>query len=396
LKDCLTNAAATNQGLKAASLDVAIAAEQIGVAKSGYLPKVDLQFGYQAQLKPQAMMFQGMAIDTEDPDFAVLNLSIYNTLYDFGRTRSRVGMAQMRRDQARHAYLGSEQDLFLQVVRAYYGILEAGKLVKAAEEELAQTTSHQSTAQAFFDQGVVTRNDLLQAEVRVASSRQRLYSATNEVENGWLLLNYLTGQPASFRGELKEEADTEMLPSEEGRADFSKRGEIVALKDAVAAGDFAVTEAKSNYYPELFTKLTLDYVQNDKVREQEIMSAMIGLKVNLYDGEVKSSRLREAVQERARDEDRLRDLESKVQLELARARNDLKVARARIKVSEKAILQGVENLRITKDRYLEKVGTATEVVDAQTLLTQTRTDYFQGVFDLQVAAARVRRATGEL
>jgi outer membrane protein TolC len=282
------------------------------------------------------------------------------------------------------------------VVRAYYGILEAGKLVKAAEEELAQTTSHQSTAQAFFDQGVVTRNDLLQAEVRVASSRQRLYSATNEVENGWLLLNYLTGQPASFRGELKEEADTEMLPSEEGRADYSKRGEIVALKDAVAAGDFAVTEAKSNYYPELFTKLTLDYVQNDKVREQEIMSAMIGLKVNLYDGEVKSSRLREAVQERARDEDRLRDLESKVQLELARARNDLKVARARIKVSEKAILQGVENLRITKDRYLEKVGTATEVVDAQTLLTQTRTDYFQGVFDLQVAAARVRRATGEL
>jgi outer membrane protein TolC len=56
----------------------------------------------------------------------------------------------------------------------------------------------------------------------------------------------------------------------------------------------------------------------------------------------------------------------------------------------------VENLRITKDRYQEKVGTATEVVDAQTLLTQTRTDYFQSVFDLQVAVARVKRATGQL
>ena len=72
------------------------------------------------------------------------------------------------------------------------------------------------------------------------------------------------------------------------------------------------------------------------------------------------------------------------------------MAGARIKVAEKAITQGMENLRITKDRYQEKVGTATEVVDAQTLLTQTRTDYYQSLFDLQVAAARVKRATGEL
>ena len=396
LKDCLTSAALANRELRAASYDVGIAQEQIQVAKSGLLPKVDLQAGYQAQLEPQAIKFQQMALDTEDADFALLNLSVYSTLYDFGRTRSRVGAAQMHRDAARHAYSGSEQDIFLQVVRAYYGILEADKLVKVADDELVQMTSHQHTAQALFEQGVVTRNDLLQAEVRVAASRQKLYSAANEVENGWLLLNYLTGAPARFRGELQEETDTALVPSEEAEHDLSKRGEIAALKDTVAAGDFAVKEAKSNYYPELFAKLALDYVQNDKVREQAIMSATIGLKVNLYDGLVTSSRLRQAVQLRARDEGRLRDLEAKIHLELAQAQNDLKVAGARIKVSEKAIQQGVENLRITKDRYLEKVGTATEVVDAQTLLTQTRTDYYQSVFDLQVAAARVRRATGEL
>ena len=83
-------------------------------------------------------------------------------------------------------------------------------------------------------------------------------------------------------------------------------------------------------------------------------------------------------------------------MELATARNDLKVAAARIKVAEKAIAQGVENLRITRDRYQEKVGSATEVVDAQTLLTQIRTDYYLSIFDYQVAAARVKRATGDL
>jgi outer membrane protein len=242
----------------------------------------------------------------------------------------------------------------------------------------------------------VTRNDLLQAEVRVAASRQKQLSAMNGVDNGWLLLNYLTGAPAQFRGELQEEPVAVQISGSPAQPDLSKRGEIAALKDAVAAGDFAVQEVKSNYYPEFFAKLELNYMQNDKVREQTIMSALLGFKVNLYDGLATSSRLRQAVQVRSRDEERLHDLEAKVALELAQAQNDLRVAGARIKVVEKAIQQGVENLRITKDRYQEKVGTATEVVDAQTLLTQTRTDYYQSVFDLQVAAARVKRATGEL
>jgi outer membrane protein len=396
LKECLTRASATNRGLKSASHDIAIAEEQIGVAKSGLLPRVDLQAGYVAQLAPQAVKIGPIEQETQDARFPFLNLAIYSTLYDFGKTQARKGSARKQRDAARNAYTGSEQDLFLQVVQAYYGILEAEKLVAAANEEQVQMSSHQKTAQALFDEGVVTRNDLLQAEVRVAASRQKLYSALNGVNNGWLFLNYLIGAPAEFRGELKEDVELPTMTAPEATADFSRRGEISALKDVVAATEFAVQEAKSNYYPELFAKLALDYADNSKVREQAIMSATVGLKVNLYDGFAKRYRLRQAVEARSRDAERLRDLEDRVKLELATAQNDLKVARARIGVSEKAIAQGVENLRITKDRYQEKVGTATEVVDAQTLLTQTRTDYYQSVFDLQVAAARVKRATGDL
>ena len=396
LEDCLAKAATTNRGLKAASHDMGIAREQIGIAKSGRLPRVDLQAGYLAQLEPQAVKFGQTVQETQDARFAFLNLAIYDTLYDFGRSRSREGAARMQLDAAGHAYSGSEQDLFLQVVRAYYGILEAEKLVKAADDEVVQMSSHQRTAQALFDEGVVTRNDLLQAEVRVATSRQKQYSALNRVNNGWLLLNYLIGAPASFRNELQEEPPSPPLPDPQGEPDFSGRGEIAALKAVVTAADFAVSEAKANYYPELFAKLALDYVENSRVREQAIMSATLGIKVNLFDGLATTSRLRQAVQARSRDEERLRDLEDRVRLELATAQNDMRVAQARIKVAEKAIAQGMENLRITKDRYQEKVGTATEVVDAQTLLTQTRTDYFQSVFDLQVAAARVQRATGRL
>lgn len=396
LKDCLDRAAATSKGLKAASYEVAMAKEQVAIARSGKLPRVDVQAGYVAQQEAQAVKFGALVQETQDPRFPFLNLAVYQTLYDFGRTKAREGSAKLQRDAAQYLYSGSEQDLFLQVVRAYYGILVAERLVQAANDEVVQMTSHQKTAQALFDEGVVTRNDLLQAEVRVASSRQSLYSSLNDVENGWLFLNYLTGAPPEFRAGLQEEAMAPALPALQGEPDLSRRGEIAALRAQVGAAELAVQEAKSNYYPEFFAKLGVDYLDNSKVREQTIVAATLGLKVNLFDGHATTARVRQAVQARSRDEERLRDLEDRVKLELAMALNDLKVADSRIKVAEKAITQGVENLRITKDRYQEHVGTATEVIDAQTLLTKTRTDYYRSIFDFQLAAARVKRATGEL
>jgi len=396
LKECLERASAANTGLKVVAFDTAIAREQVEVAKSGYLPRVDVQGGYVAQLEPQSAKFGPLIAQTQDADFPYANLAIYQTLYDFGRTKARVGSARKQRDAAAHAYAGSQQDLFLQVVRAYYGILESEKLVAAARDEVLQMSAHQNTAQALYEQGVVTRNDLLQAEVRVAASRQKVLSEQNGVENGWLQLNYLIGTPDDFRGDLRDEPEGLALAALNQQADFSRRSEIASLKDLVAADEYSVKEAKGNYYPEFFARLAMDYTKNDEVKEQAIYSGTLGLKVNVFDGFATTARVRQAVEARSRDEQRLRDLEARVRLELAGARNDLKVAQARIRVTQKAIAQAEENLRITRDRYQEKVGTATEVVDAQTLLTQTRTDYYQSVFDLQVAGARVRRAVGEL
>lgn len=396
LRDALDRAATTSTGLKSASREVEIAREEVNVARSTRLPRIDLQGGYVAQARAQAFKFGAGAQETQDPRYPFANFSVHQTLYDFGRTSAAEGMARMQSEAARYSYSGNEQDLFLDVVRAYYGILTAQKLVQAAEDEVAQMVSHQKTAQALFDEGVVTRNDLLQAEVRVASSRQNLLTAQNEVQKGWLLLNYLTGAAPEFRADLKDDAKVPELPPLTGAPDLSKRGEISALKAVVGADEYAVKEAKTTHYPEFFAKFGVDYLSNSKVREQAIVAATVGFQVNLFDGQASAARVRQAVHARSRDEERLRDLEDRSKLEYALAVSDVMVAYARIKVAEKAIAQGTENLRITKDRYQEHVGTATEVVDAQTLLTQTRTAYYRSIFDLQVAAARVKRATGEL
>ena len=189
--------------------------------------------------------------------------------------------------------------------------------------------------------------------------------------------------------------ETAGTPVDENSA-MTRRPEILALHRGVEASQAALRESKTGFFPELFTRLALDYVENSKYREQAIMSATIGLKINLFDGFATSAARDRALHNQSRSQDLLREAESLARLEIATAGNDLRVAGERINVTQTAIRQSQENLRINRERYKERVGTATEVLDAQTLLTQTRTDYYRALFDQQVAAARLKRALGEL
>lgn len=397
LQECLQRAAAANPELKVASFDEKIADQGIGIARSGYLPRVNLQGGYQAQQAPQSILYQGRALETQESDFGFFSATAEQTIYDFGRTSARYDRAKALRDAAALNYAAREKDVFLQVVEAYYGILQFRRFHRSAEEEVLQMTDHLRIAKNLYSQGVVTRNDLLQAEVQLANSKQRRLMEANRVANGWLYLNYLTGRPASFRADMDDTVAASSAAAD-SHSEFlvARRPEIQALMKGIEADDLTVNESRSHYFPELFAKLGVDYVQNKQVREQAIYYATVGIRINIFDGLATTSRLRQALQSRAQSEERLRRTESQIKLEYETASNDARIAEERIRTAETAVKQGEENLRINKDRYQEHVGTATDVIDAQTLLTRTRTEYYRAVFDYQVALARIKKAKGEL
>ncbi|MBW4056558.1 MAG: TolC family protein, partial [Proteobacteria bacterium] len=132
------------------------------------------------------------------------------------------------------------------------------------------------------------------------------------------------------------------------------------------------------------------------VREQAIYSATVGIRINLFDGYAAQAVHDRAVKKRSQQQDALRLTEQRARLEIATARNDANVAQERISVTKAAIKQSEENQRINEERYQARVGIASEVLDAQTLVTQTKTDYYRALYDYQTATARLQNARGEL
>jgi len=90
----------------------------------------------------------------------------------------------------------------------------------------------------------------------------------------------------------------------------------------------------------------------------------------------------------------LQELKDNIRLEVKDAYLLLREAEKNIQVTRTAIAQAEENFRINEERYKQQVATSTDVLDAQTLLTRARSNYFNALSDYNISWAKLERAMG--
>lgn len=86
------------------------------------------------------------------------------------------------------------------------------------------------------------------------------------------------------------------------------------------------------------------------------------------------------------------EIADKILLEVKQSFLKTKESENNIITVQKAIEQAKENLRISQERYKEQIATSTDVLDAQTLLSRTMTNYYNALYDLKISKASLYRA----
>jgi len=92
---------------------------------------------------------------------------------------------------------------------------------------------------------------------------------------------------------------------------------------------------------------------------------------------------------------RKKEILDNIQKEIKKAYLRTQEAEKAIITVEKAIEQAKENFRINEERFKEQMATSTDVLDAQTLLSRTITNYYNALYAFQIAKAALYRAMGQ-
>lgn len=296
-----------------------------------------------------------------------------------------------------------KMDLALQVKKAYFEILIADKSVEVASKDVEFRKSNVRVARSFFKVGMIPINDVLKAEVMLANAQLNLITARNASYLARSVFNTVLARPVNAPTDV---VDILIYKPEHGgfqeyvREALKNRPEMKLLDVNILQIEQQIRLAKSKNYPEI--GFQYDYIKegdkpdvsgspyHDGNRWQAIAVASWTFwewGKTYYSVREKESLKNELIKSRLALEDSIR-LEVKMEL-LA-----LKNAEENIPTTRKAVEQGEENLRVNNERYKAQMTTITEVLDAQTLLSMARANYYRALYNHNLAKAGLQRALG--
>lgn len=408
LKEALRLAWRANPTLQISRLHALIAGEEVVRARSGFLPTMKSEVSQtindnEIQVKIPAGTIPGgtmgaLSFPTTNRNYWSSKTVIDQTIFDFWGTPSRYQAAILGKSASLLDTAKTRDDIFLNVSQGYFRTLRAQKLEVVAQQEVVDLKAHLKIARDQYEFGVVTYNDVLQAEVTLADAEQRLIVAKTDTIDIRSALNKVLALPISAPTVLKDEKlETRPWTLEEATDTAVKqRSDLKASADRIQQQEKVVTQTRAQYFPRIYAQAGLNYQQNSFMLHDTQWFGIFGMQWTLFSGLDTKAQVSQARLKVNQLQEQHRDLGDQVRLDVQNAYLKVKQTADQIRTTEKAVTQATENLRLNEERYKEAVGTATDVIDADTLLTRTRVNYWTAVYDHQMAKAQLLWTMGAI
>jgi outer membrane protein TolC len=379
-------------------------------AITNFLPWWTGQYGYtRLNEGPSSLRFTPPATFTQvkgPRDIYAFDTTLSQPLFTGGFNLATYRSAKIGVDLSKESVETAKRNIVLLVRVGYFNILRAEKFLAVAEQQVKQFEAQLEVTKAFFDVGIQPKNDVLLAEVRLANARQLLVRAAND----------LATAKASFNTLLRREVDTplevvDILAYKAFPLSFEQSlEEALRLRPEIRSAQLSIDQAKegvkiarSGFFPTVglagnYSRTsdwwTLEGGRENSASESWTINALATF--TLWNWGNTAFRVGESKVRVTQAEDfKIQQIEA-ITFEVKNNYLNLLTAEKNINVTEKAIEQAEENLRMNEERYKYQVATQTEVLDAVTLLAQARVNYYGALSDFNVAKAQLERSMGRM
>jgi outer membrane protein TolC len=368
------------------------------LARAQFFPSINTSVNQTFLSSQPGALFNTLEIYTAEKSALSFDVTARQILYDFGARRALHDASLNAFDISRLNTQRIKNRIALEFVSAYYDILETEKIQMVTEKEIDSLASHLAIAKSLYEEGVITKNDLLQAEVRLSDARQRLLAIINRRAIGVARINNLLSRPPSENFRLidtrGEPRISMTLVAAWQAADMSRTEIKIADHDLKIAG-LEESAKKTDFLPTFFTAGGYSYTENRYLISKDTWSLIFGMNLNLFSGKSTTAELSKISHRRQQLIEHREKLRDDIRLEIETYHRNMEDARERTRVTKEAIGQAEENLRINTIRYREGAGTATDVLDAITLLTVAQTNYYRALYEFKRSEAGFAYAIGK-
>jgi outer membrane protein len=408
LAEALKLGIANSKNLKLSQNRIDRAVAQMKITRDNVLPTANASLSYSHAEIPTNTLVIGGADPLHLPKRADTYLgtaAVEELIYGGGRLKLAEQSTKLLSDVARLDADKSQEDISYAVINTYYSLYKVAQSKKVIEQNQEAITAQLKQSQRFFEQGIVTKNDVLRFQLQ----QQNVNLSALEAENNRKIINYnldiLLGLPENTDLQVNDPDNAFKMAQPLNsyiEMGIANRHELRSLDLRNQVAKLNVKTVKSNTLPTVGVGANLYYINPSgkfiPPNNQYIVPMTLGANLSwnigaLWTNKNKVSDARIQQQEVVIQKDIQLD---NVKTEINSNYQNYQLAIQRIPVLEASIVQAAENDRLMESKYRNNVASAIDRIDAQTLLYQSKINLEIAKADAGLAYYTLLKSTGKI
>ena len=406
LPACLDYALENHPSLKAAKAKRLLAWSLVEAGRAKFRPSLglDVETGYVfGEATGPFALARGVTVNKIDPAQPYISgsLNLNYPLYAEGvllgrKAPSLLGLQGRAEREDSQKEIVTEEIIY-EVSAAFFSVMKHQALVSAAEKIYLSRKVIYEQATRRYEKELISRLDLLNLEVELASSEKEIKDAQTTLSLSMAGLAMEMGLDPLTKVEVVDIGYEEMsLPPMKTVIEFSyeRRPELAEQEAKMKSAQAGLDLIRSERLP------SVDFLSGYNVGDDFDLptnsSWIAGLKLEmpLLDFGGVRSRISGARARVAEQEELWIQLKNSIGYEVIEAYTAILDAEARSAMAEVSIKQAEEAARLARSRHKSEMGLESEVFEAEAILFAETKRLFEAQFDRRIGVASLRKTVG--
>ena len=312
------------------------------------------------------------------------------------------GSSWLRLSGSRHAREASRYDLdqagldlTMDVIEAYYGVIESIGLLSTAEKALNRTNEQIRRIQSLYDLGAASNLELIQIEVQRSRDSLSLLQRKHAVVNAYGVLHQTVGligsvasvntaavlQPISVRSATNIDID------------LSRNSSLAAAEERLIEAELSHEAYKRSYWPSLNVNGSWnwnnDELEFDDFTDRDSWNVSLTMNWTLFDGFSRESRIQSSRASVLRQQASYELLDNSIRTAVLARQNDLISSIEAWELSLELLNQAEEQFRLSMMNYSLGSLSLLDLLDAQSGVSEAEVFVESAIAFSLIAEARL-------
>ncbi|GAA4784707.1 TolC family protein [Olivibacter ginsenosidimutans] len=417
LKQALDYALKNSEVVEKAKLDIINGQHKVTEVRAGALPQIDVTSTLTYNLLVQQFILPAEFMGGNPGEFisvkagqswgamtqVQLNQQLFNQSVFTG-----LKAAKSSEEYYRLAAELSEENVLQQVAANYYQVIINREQLNVIDANLDRTEKLLTMVSSQFELGLAKKIDLDRMKVNksnLLAQKQELQTTITQQKN---LLKYYMGMPVTEEINLPyqavKELEQEALQLNNDGFNLERMVQFKVLKSQETLLQHQRKAYIAEYYPNL--SLGANYMLNSQSNRFDLysskalnydMSALtLTLKVPIFDGFARRSRVRQSEVELQKINQDIRNTSNSLKMAYDNATNQLKNSLTTIKTQEENKQLAEEVFNSTQNNYQNGLASLTDLLTSETDLVAAQNSYNEALLKYKVAQIELIKSNGNI